>query len=72
VNHWIQTAPAPLPSNAEIVNAYDLLLKRARACERERGMIPNLVAVDFYGTGDLFKVVRTLNGIKEPVSAPAP
>jgi hypothetical protein len=35
-------------------------------------MIPNLVAVDFYGTGDLFKVVRALNGIKEPVSAPAP
>jgi hypothetical protein len=72
MNHWIQTAPAPLPSNAEIVNAYDLLLKRARACKRERRMIPNLVAVDFYGTGDLFKVVRTLNGIKEPVSVPAP
>ena len=72
MNHWIQTAPAPLPSNAEIVNAYDFLLKRARACKRERGMIPNLVAVDFYGTGDLFKVVRALNGIKEPVSAPAP
>jgi hypothetical protein len=72
MNHWIQTAPAPLPSNAEIVNAYDLLLKRARACKRERQMMPNLVAVDFYRTGDLFKVVRTLNGIKEPVPAPAP
>jgi hypothetical protein len=72
MNHWIETAPAPLPSNAEIVNAYDFLLKRARACKRERGMMPNLVAVDFYRTGDLLHVVRTLNGIKEPASTPAP
>jgi hypothetical protein len=72
MNHWVQTTPAPLPSNAEIVNAYDFLLKRARACRKERGMIPNLIAVDFYGTGDLVRVVRTMNGIKEPVPAPAP
>ena len=72
MNHWVQTTPAPLPSNAEIVNAYDFLLKRARACKRERGIMPNLVAVDFYRTGDLFKVVRTLNGIKEPASPPVP
>jgi hypothetical protein len=71
MNHWIQTAPAPLPSNAEIVNAYDFLLQRARACKRERRMMPNLIAVDFYGTGDLFRVVRTLNGIKESAPAPA-
>ncbi len=71
MNHWIQTAPAPLPSNAEIVNAYDFLLKRARECKRERQMMPNLIAVDFYGTGDLFRVVRALNGIKEPAPAPA-
>ncbi len=72
MNHWIETAPAPLPSNAEIVNAYDFLLKRARACKRERGMIPNLVAVDFYRTGELLHVVRTLNRIKEPASTPVP
>ncbi len=71
MNHWIQTAPAPLPSNAEIVNAYDFLLQRARACKRERRMMPNLIAVDFYGTGDLFRVVRALNGIKEPAPATA-
>jgi hypothetical protein len=71
VNHWVQTAPAPLPSNAEIVNAYDFLLQRARACKRERRMTPNLIAVDFYGTGDLFRVVRALNGIKESSPAPA-
>ena len=72
MNHWIETTPAPLPSNAEIVNAYDFLLKRARACRKERGMMPNLIAVDFYRTGDLVGVVRTMNGIKKPAAAPAP
>ncbi len=72
MNHWIESTPAPLPSNAEIVNSYDFLLKRARACRKERGMMPNLVAVDFYRTGDLFRVVRKLNGIPEPVAVGAP
>jgi len=63
INNWIETAPAPKPSNAQIVNAYDFLLKRAQECERERHMLPNLLAVDFYKTGDLFKVVETLNRI---------
>jgi len=65
MNNWIETAPASKPSNAQIVNAYGPLLKRARQCRSERGMVPNLVAVDFYRTGDLFKVVRALNGIPE-------
>jgi hypothetical protein len=66
INHWIETAPAPKPSNAEKVNAYDFLLKRAKQCQQERGMLPNLVAVDFYRTGDLLNVVRTLNGVRRP------
>ncbi len=70
MNHWIESTPTPLPSNAEIVNAYDFLLKRARACRKERGMIPNLVAVDFYRSGDLMRVVDTLNGFGPgPVTA---
>jgi hypothetical protein len=70
MNHWIETTPTPLPSNAEIVNAYDFLLKRARACQKERKMIPNLVAVDFYRSGDLMRVVDTLNGFgPKPVTA---
>ena len=72
LNHWIETTPAPKPTNAEIVNAYDVLLKRARACQRERKMMPNLIAVDFYHTGDLFRVVDTMNGIKEPMTVPEP
>ena len=68
LNHWIDSSPAPLPSNAEIVNAYDFLLARARQCQKERKHLPNLIAVDFYRTGDLFEVARTLNRIKTPRS----
>ncbi len=69
MNHWIETTPTPLPSNAAIVNAYDVLLARALACKKERGMMPNLVAVDFYRTGDLVRVVDALNGVEEPQAA---
>jgi len=71
MNNWIETTPAPLPSNAEIVNSYDFLLKRARACKKERGMMPNLIAVDFYKTGDLMRVVDAMNGVEQPLTAEA-
>ena len=35
--------------------------RRLAACRRERGLLPNLVAVDFYRQGDLFAVVDRLN-----------
>jgi hypothetical protein len=63
VNHWITTDPLPLPSNAAKVNAYDPLLARMRECRRLRHHFPNLVAVDFYRQGDLFRVVDTLNRV---------
>jgi hypothetical protein len=61
INHWIETTPMPKPSNAAVVNAYDFLLSRARQCQAERHHLPNIIAVDFYRTGDLLKVVETLN-----------
>jgi hypothetical protein len=61
INHWINSDPAPRPSNAAIVNAYGPLLARARECERIRRRPVNLLAVDFYKEGDLFRVVDTLN-----------
>jgi hypothetical protein len=61
INHWVTTDPAPRPSNAAEVNAYGPLLARARECERIRHHVPNLIAVDFYRRGDLFRVVDTLN-----------
>jgi hypothetical protein len=48
------------------VNAYDALLGRARACQAARGRRPTVIAVDFYRTGALFSVVRTLNGLAQP------
>jgi len=68
INHWIETTPAPKPKNAELVNAYDALLKRAKDCQRARKMLPNVLLVDFYRSGDLFRVVRTLNGLPPLVS----
>jgi hypothetical protein len=64
LNHWIDTAPAPKPSNAAVVNGHDFLLDRAKRCARERGHLPNVVAVDFYRAGDLFRVVDELNGVE--------
>lgn len=61
MNHWIESTPMPKPSNAEIVNARDALLSRITAFQRQRGRVPNLVAVDFYRAGDLVSVVRELN-----------
>ena len=63
-NHWITTDPVPLPSHAERVNAYEPLLARMRECRRRREQLPNLVAVNFYRQGDLFRVVDTLNGVR--------
>jgi hypothetical protein len=61
INHWVSTDPVPKPSDARTVNAYDALLARARDCERIRKHLPNLLAVNFYKEGDVFKVVDTLN-----------
>ena len=62
LNHWIARR-APDRVDAARINAYDFLLNRALACAEERGQMPNFVAVDFYGIGDLFRVVDTLNGL---------
>lgn len=61
INHWIDTTPAPRPSNAKIVNTRQVLLRRIHRCERQRGLAAGLIAVDFYREGDLFGVVEKLN-----------
>jgi hypothetical protein len=66
INHWIDTTPTPRPSNAAIVNAYPFLFARAEQCAAERQHLPNLIAVDFYRTGDLLAVVNKLNGVTVP------
>ena len=63
VNNWISTAPLPVIANAEKVNAKASLLRRLRTCERVRTHLPNLVAVDFFRSGDLLGAVDALNGV---------
>lgn len=62
INHWIERIPRS-PDLAGRVNDYDALLERARLCERRRGLLANLVAVDHYDRGDVFGVVNTLNDL---------
>lgn len=59
VNHWIDTFP-PSPSRNRRVGGKALEQRLAR-CERERRMMPNLVAVDFYERAGVVEAVRALN-----------
>ncbi len=65
VNHWIDTSPAPRPSNARKVNARPALLRRARECARLRDHRVNLLAIDFFKIGDVIGVARELNGLDD-------
>lgn len=62
LNHWI-TRVVPHPEDAEVVNTFEVLHARVMQCWEEQDHIPNLVAVDFAGRGDLFAVVDALNGL---------
>ncbi|MDH4351003.1 MAG: hypothetical protein OEW56_07635, partial [Gemmatimonadota bacterium] len=65
MNHWIESTPAPRPSSAEIVNAADFVVARARECRRTRGKLPNVIAVDFAATGDVVRAAAVLNGVAQ-------
>lgn len=62
LNHWILD-PIANPKRAAEVNVESVLLARAQQCATETGKTPNFVGVDFYDIGDVFKVVKTLNGL---------
>ncbi len=61
VNHWVNTDPRPLPSNAGLVNRRDVLVGRARTCARNRGQAVNLLGVDFVGEGDVVGAADALS-----------
>ena len=64
MNHWmLASAVTPLKSVAEVVNRKSVLVNRARACEKVRGKLPTILAVDFFGTGDVTGAARELNGL---------
>ena len=62
INHWLNGFTS-LVSDAQLVNAADVLGARAEQCREERGMQPNLVAVNYADIGDLMAVVDRLNGV---------
>ena len=67
LNNWIDTTPAPRPSNALLVNSFAALSQRALLCAQERDHMPNIIAVDFYRTGDLLRVVDQINRVHAQV-----
>src|SRR5262245_36518589 len=52
LNNWIEKLPRS-PETAAKVNGFEFLKQRARTCERRRGLLPNLIAVDYYDQGDM-------------------
>ena len=62
INHWVEQIPRS-PATAAKVNAFGVLNGRVAACAAQRGLQPNIVAVDFYERGDLIEVARVQNGL---------
>ena len=52
-----------------IVNAEPAILARAALCRKERGKLPNVIAVDFAATGDIVRAAAVLNGLEKPLPA---
>jgi hypothetical protein len=80
MNHWVSGGAViplePDPAMAAVVNTRDALVARARACETARGKMPTILAVDFFGIGDVVGAARELNGVEAKpfveVSKPRP
>lgn len=62
VNHWLNQSLTRVSASKQ-ANAAAVLGDRLATCRRERGMLPNYVAVDYYDNGDLFGQVDRLNGL---------
>lgn len=62
LNHFL-TRTFGGPRLADMVNHNPLFIDRARECMQANNRLPNFVTVDFYDIGDVFEVVRELNGI---------
>jgi hypothetical protein len=62
INNWLNNFDRVV-TGADQVDAHDSLYPRMLRCQKERGMIPNFVAVNYYDRGDLFRVVNALNRV---------
>ena len=62
VNHWIASFPPSVTRNGRIGGR--VLRARLRRCRRERGLVTNLVAVDFYERSGVIEIARRLNAVR--------
>ena len=60
INHWVTSSP-PNPATGSDANSHAVLEKRVEQCLRERGLSPNIIAVDFAERGDLLTETQELN-----------
>ncbi len=60
INHWVSVSP-PNPATARAANARAVLEDRVGRCVAERGVLPNVIAVDFAGLGDVVDVAADLS-----------
>lgn len=59
LNHWIPPFPPSVTRNQRIGGSF--LRRMIGRCERERSMLPNLIAVDFYERTHVVEIARSLN-----------
>lgn len=64
LNHFL-TVGSPQPLSANSTNDWNLVLNRARQCGANRNLHPNLLYIDFFNSGDVFRAADTLNRIGE-------
>lgn len=62
LNHFL-TVASPQPLSANNTNDWNLVLNRARQCGSSRNLHPNLLYIDFFNSGDVFRAADTLNQI---------
>jgi hypothetical protein len=61
INHWVGYSPPDPGKAGSLVNTEEVLQRRIEQCITERGVWPNIVAVDFAERGALVKVVDSYN-----------
>ena len=62
MNNWADVfPPRPSPNVPLVQRAF--ILKRAQQCERQRGLLPNLILTDYYNRGQVAEAAAELNGV---------
>jgi hypothetical protein len=61
INHWVTYSPPDPGKAGSQVNTTEVLERRIEQCIEERGVFPNIVAVDFAERGALVEVVASFN-----------